>query len=58
MVLIWSNAGKKEKKNMFLFNMFQPTLETKLSYSYQRNLRGKSVAVLLPMYEQHHSLVD
>lgn len=49
MILIWSNAGKK---NMMLFNMFQPTLDTKLSYSYHRNLRGKSVAALLPMSEQ------
>ena len=43
---------------MSLFNMFQPTLDTKLSYTYHKNLRGKSVMVLLPMSEQHQNLVD
>lgn len=38
--------------------MFQPTLDTKLSYTYHKNLRGKSVMVLLPMSEQHQSLAD
>lgn len=54
-ILIWSNAGTK---NMSRFNVFQPTLDTKLSYSYHKNLRGKSVAVLLPMSKQNQSLVD
>ena len=49
---------RKKKKNMILFNMFQTTLETKLSYSYHKNLRGQSVAVFSPMYEQHQSPVD
>ena len=48
----------KKKKKMSLFNMFQPTLDTKLSYTYHKNLRGKSVMVLLPMSEQHQSLAD
>lgn len=54
-IFIWSNSGTKK---MSLFNMFPPTLDTKLSYTYHKNLRGKSVMVLMPMSEQHQSLVD
>ena len=58
-IFIWPNSETTTKKMyMSLFNMFQPTLDTKLSYTYHKNLRGKSVMVLLPMSEQHQNLVD